>query len=85
MKNTTKYSDKELEMIKQLSNLWYGLIINNKDENFEPPTVYSILGVECFTYNTTGPAVESLRRCLLSFRESKIYRRTPEWDNLIQL
>lgn len=80
-----RYSDKELEMIKQLSSHWYNLILRGDDDSITPPTVFRILAEDCFVRDLKGPAVESLRRCMKAIWESKIHRMTPEWDALIQL
>ncbi len=77
-----EFSDKELEMIKLISPHWFKLI---GEMYFNEPTVLEILGKACFIENVTGPAVDSLRRCLKALSVSKPYRLTKEYDDLIQL
>ncbi len=48
-------------------------------------SVYSIAMEDMFIANSTGPAVESLRRCCKALRDGSVWRLTPEWDELIQL
>lgn len=78
------YSDKEFEMIKSISPHWAKLISETKVD-FCPPTVLDLVAREAFLENKTGPAVDSLRRCLKAFHAGKIYRMTTEFDELIQL
>lgn len=78
------YSDKEFAMIQAISPHWAELISETRVD-FCPPTVLDIVAREAFLENKTGPAVESLRRCLKAFHAGKIYRMTPEFDELIQL
>jgi hypothetical protein len=46
---------------------------------------YEIVVRDAFINNKTGPAVESLRRCAAAIEHCSPYRRTPEFDALIQL
>jgi hypothetical protein len=48
-------------------------------------TLYRLSVEKAFCENSTGPAVESLRRCYTALRDCSINRMTPEWENLIQL
>lgn len=79
------YSEKEFLMIKELSPYWGKLIEDGLDRDVYPPTVLDILGMECFIHNKSGNAVESLRRCLKAIHNDNIYRKTPEYENLIEL
>lgn len=81
----TDYSEKEFEMVKQISPLWANLIESNRDSSIMPPQVLRILAEECFVFEKTGKAVDSLRRCLIANSNCNPYRKTPEYDNLIQL
>jgi hypothetical protein len=78
------YSEKEFAMIQICSPHWAKLISDERVD-FCPPTVLECVMKEVFIENKTGPAVESLRRCLKSFYNGKIYRMTPEYDALIQI
>lgn len=81
---TSSYSSKEFAMIKACSPHWAKLIAESKVD-FCPPTVLDLVAREVFLENKSGPAVESLRRCLKAFHDGKVYRMTPEYDELIQL
>ena len=78
----TDFSEKELLMIKVLSPHWHKMVT---EVDFNEPTVLDILGKECFLEERKGPAVDSLRRCLKAISECKPYRKTKEYDDLIQL
>jgi hypothetical protein len=78
------YSDKEFAMIQAISPHWARLITESKVD-FCPPTVLEIVAKEAFIEDMKGPAVDSLRRCLKAFNKGKVYRMTPEFDDLIQL
>jgi hypothetical protein len=71
-------------MIKAISPYWGELLLNT-NVNFSPPVVLDILAREAFIKNMKGPAVDSLRRCLKALDAGKIYRKTVEYDNLIEL
>lgn len=79
------YSDKEFAMVLALSPHWASIIEKDRDSSIMPPQVLEILARECFIDNTTGPAVESLRRCVKACMNCKPYRMTKEYDDLIQL
>ena len=78
------YSEKELDMIYELSPNWYNIIDRDEDRSVLPPMLLGCLAQECFIENRQGEAVESLRRCLQALNKSKPYRKTPEYDKLIQ-
>lgn len=79
------YSEKEFAMVKELSPYWAKLIEDDKTSFCVPPKVLEVIALECFINNTTGPAVESLRRCVKACKNCKPYRMTKEYDELIQL
>lgn len=81
---TDKYSEKEMAMIQAISPHWAKLITETKVD-FCPPTVLEILAMEAFLEDMKGPSVDSLRRCLKACHKRKVYRMTPEFDELIQL
>ena len=72
------YSDAERKMFKAL-DLEYLL------EHLEPPALYRAAIEQVFLNETTGAAVDSLRRCAKALTVSKPYRMTPEFDLLINL
>ena len=74
----TTYSDKETEMFKALG-LEYLLA------NLEPSPLYRIAIEEAFMKDLKGKAVESLRRTGKAFADSTVFRRTKEFDALIEL
>lgn len=79
------YSEKEFEMIKACSPHWASLIEKGVSITSVPPTVLECVVMEVFLENKTGPAVDSLRRCVNSIKNCSPYRMTPEYDALIQL
>jgi hypothetical protein len=79
------YSEKEFAMIKSLSPHWAKLIESDKTSSVMPPQLLSIVALQCFIDNSSGPAVESLRRCVRACQNCKPYRMTKEYDDLIQL
>lgn len=50
-----------------------------------PNWLYSYAAGHCFRKNLSGPAADSLRRCLVHHDACSLNRLTPEWDALIQL
>lgn len=79
------YSEKEFAMVKALSPYWAKLIEDDKVSFTFPPKVLEVIGMDCFIDNKTGPAVDSLRRCLKACKNCNPYRMTKEYDDLIQL
>jgi len=79
------YSEKELLLIKTLAPKWFIIIKDNKDLLLFPPSVLKIIALDCFIENSTGKAVDSLRRCCLAIKNCDPYRMTTEYDNFIQL
>lgn len=84
--NTLEFSKKEMEMIYKLSPHWYNLINNNQlDNSISAIRLLETIGYECFVNNKTGPAVDSLRKCLNACSKFYPYRMTDEYDKLIEL
>lgn len=81
----TDYSDKEYAMIAAISPHWQSIIDRDLDNSIVPPLVFEIVALDCFMENKTGKAVDSLRRCVAAVRKCNPYRRTPEFDALIDL
>jgi hypothetical protein len=79
------YSEKEFNMIKEISPKWAEIIEKDTNSTIMPPEVLRILAEECFAFNKQGPAVESLRRCYKALHYGNIYRNTPEYEKLIQM
>lgn len=79
----SEYSEKEFKMF---------LDIGFKRDDLEylmrmitATAIYNNAARKCFVENLTGPAVESLRRCLIAWDVDYINRCTPEWDEMINL
>jgi hypothetical protein len=81
----TNFSKKELDMIEILSPNWYDLIKNKRIEITSEPSILEIIGMDCFLENKSGPAVDSIRRCLIALKKSNPYRLTEEYENLITI
>ena len=79
------YSDKEFAMIKAVSPHWSNLIEQDIDGGLSPPHTLDIIAIGCFVADTRGSAVDSLRRCVKACHDCDPYRKTPEYDALIQL
>lgn len=79
------YSQKEFDMIKACSPHWASLIEKGVTLTSVPPAVLDCVVMEVFLENKTGPAVESLRRCVNAIKQCSPYRMTPEYDSLIKL
>ncbi len=82
MKTKSDLSDKEWELVRALSPHWFSLLQEGVNVMF--PNILNIIALDCFVDNRTGPAVESLRRCVRHLQSGK-YRKTPEYEELIQL
>ena len=78
MLHKTKYSEKELKMFKELE-------CGDLMDVMSVFQLYNIAMEKCFVNDWEGKAVESLRRCMKTFKKCEIYRMTKEWDDLIQL
>jgi hypothetical protein len=82
LSRTVEYSEAEKTLIKSISEHWYEII---HQTNIVPINVYRALAVTCFLENRTGPEVEALRRVVSAIEECKIYRMTPEFDDLCKI
>lgn len=72
-------------MIQACSPHWASLIEKGVSVTSVPPTVLDCVVMEVFLENKTGPAVDSLRRCVAAVKKRSPYRMTPEYDALIVL
>lgn len=72
------YSDKELELFNELG-------CSDLTELLRPMPMYGAAVWRAFKLGTSGPAVESLRRCIFELDRVGICRMTPAWDALINL
>ena len=72
-----KYSEKEKYLFKTLG---YEYLF---DFPVEPYTLYRIAAENAFINNHQGPIIDALRKGLRAFTESKPYRLTKEFDDLI--
>lgn len=77
-------SDAETKLFHALgASLWVELVEGTKGTTPIPaPRAYSMIAVEVFIKNLSGPAVEALRRALIHFDKGG-FRGTPEFDRLI--
>lgn len=76
-----EYSAKELCMFEALAIGNMGTLI----ENLDPVALYEHTAMIAFRQGMSGLAVDSLRRCCEALSACKPYRRTKEWDALIDL
>jgi len=70
------------------TGLGYNRIVEHiENEVISVIAAYRIVALEAFAENKTGPAIESLRRCVkeIFYSEKNIYRDTQEFEQLIQL
>lgn len=76
----TEYSEKELKLFAIFG---YSDLVKS---SFAPP-LYRMIAELAFVYPEKYPskAVESARKTCKALRECKIYRKTKEWDDLIDL
>jgi hypothetical protein len=68
-------------MIRAISTDWFNLI---QETPIYPSEVYGILAQKCFCEELKGPAVEALRRGLSALNNWKPFRKTPEFEKLIE-
>ncbi len=47
-------------------------------------TILELIGKDCFIRDRQGVEVDSVRRCLKAVRDSTHWRRTEEYENLIE-
>lgn len=76
------FSDKEIALFDALGKS--DLVCMDYFQG-DPCGLYTTVAKELFLSNATGLAVDSLRRCLQAITDSSIYRKTPEFDSLIDL
>ena len=74
-----KYSEKEIQLITYFG---YQDLIMHKD--LTAPTIYQMMINKAFMLNINDAAAESLRRCYTALTSGKIYRLTPQWDEMIR-
>ena len=71
------YSEQEIKLFNSLG-------YKDFNKEVEPIVFYRMVLLELFCDNKTGPDVDAFRRGYIScFRDSKIYRKTKEYDDLI--
>ena len=75
---STEYSEAETKMFEALG---FGSLL----PHLAPYGIYRVAIEDSFIKNRTGLAVESLRRTAEALATCKIYRTTPEFDQLIIL
>lgn len=80
--NKYKYSEHEINMFLDIG--YREDELKNMMKMNSPKDVYSMAATRCIINGLTGPAVNSLRRCLKAWTNG-VYRNTPEWDLLINL
>ena len=74
MSISSEYSTKEIQLFK-----YFDVDTNH----FTPPTAYRLAVETAFVNDMHGPEVQSLRRCARALRDTKVYRLTKEWDQMI--
>jgi hypothetical protein len=78
-----EYSDKEMKLF---SYFGFGCLADRGDDScITAPVIYRMCVEKAFLNNMQGEAVESLRRCFSALVGSKVFRMTPEWDEMIDL
>lgn len=75
-----KYSENEKKLIKSISPYWGDLI---EKHYIAPLNLYKILAIDCFLSKKEGVEVDALRRALQTLECGKLYRLTPEFEELI--
>lgn len=74
------YSENELKMFKDLG---FSYLIHDDHVDVEPYVLYRLAVESCFSKNMEGKAVEALRRGFNAFIKMSPYRKTKEFDELI--
>lgn len=74
--NIHNYSAAELRLIACFG---YGHLI----DDISPMPLYRMMMEKAFIEDRKGDAAESLRRCMQVLSSGKVFRNTPEWDDLI--
>ena len=77
-----EYSEAEKILIKGLSPHWANVIENTY---ISPLNLYKILAVDAFLAKREDEYIEALRKGLQALESCKIYRMTPEFDELIKV
>lgn len=73
------FSENEKVLIGKISPHWLDVI---QKIDITPIKLYQILCVECFMSNKQGPEIEALRRAMIALESCKVYRLTPEFEEL---
>ena len=73
-----EYSEKEQQLINYFG---FGDIA----DRINPIAMYRMMAEKAFMEEMTGPAVDSLRKCLIAYHKCTIYRMSEEWDNMINV
>lgn len=73
------YSEREKALIK-----FFGMG-HLLDRDVEPSMVYTMMMEKAFIEKMQGVEVDSLRKCIKSLHDCKVYRGTPAWDAMIEL
>ena len=77
-----EYSEAEKILIKGLSPHWANVI---ESTYISPLNLYKILAVDAFLAKRENEYIEALRKGLQALESCKIYRMTPEFDELIKV
>lgn len=77
-----EYSEAEKILIKGLSPHWANVIEN---QYIAPSNLYRILSEACFLENRNDKYTDALRRGYKALLSTKVYRTTPEFDELIKV
>ena len=82
MNSICEYSEAEKTLISGLSPHWANVIENTY---ISPLNLYKILAVNAFLAKREDEYTEALRKSLEALESCKIYRMTPEFDELISI
>lgn len=82
MSDTCEYSEAEKILIKGLSPHWAQVI---EHTDIPPWSLYKTLAVNAFLTKREDEYTEALRKGLQALESCKIYRMTPEFDELIKV
>lgn len=72
------YSPNEVKLFEALGHSKY--ILNGVN----PIALYDIAALKAFRENLQGQTIEALRRATKAIHGCKVYRMTPEFDNLLE-
>lgn len=74
------YSEKELKLLRH-----FGVKDVQLDDPYcSPPQIYDMMALKAFMGNQEGAEVESLRRIVNAIHSCHPYRKTQEFENLIE-